>query len=360
MKRSYAFYRVEPAGPVVPVVLDSPHSGTDYPEDFASAAPLEALRQSEDSYVDELYACGPRHGATLIAARFPRAYIDPNRSLLDIDTELLDAPWPGPAVPSRKTQLGIGLVWRKLDSGASIYDRRLTVAEMRRRITEYHQPYQKAVKDAIDAAHAHFGVVWHLNCHSMPAVSSVISEEGPGVPRADFVLGDRDGSTCDPGFTALVRETLADMGYDVKVNEPYKGVELVRAFSDPPGGRHSLQVEVNRRLYMDERTRQRTAGFARLSRDIERLVRTVCQYAAERGSHACAGHDHGHVHGPGCGHDHAHDPGHAHGHHHGHDHSHDHGHHHHEPKDGAQERGHHDHDHSHGPDHGHGGPKERH
>ncbi len=345
MKRSDAFYRVEPAGPVVPVVLDSPHSGTAYPDDFAAAVTMEALRQSEDSYVDELYASGPRHGAVLIAARFPRAYIDANRSLLDIDTELLDAPWPGPAMPSRKTQLGIGLVWRKLDTGAPIYDRRLTVAELRRRITEYHQPYQKAVKDAIDSVHSHFGAVWHINCHSMPALSSAISEEGPGKPRADFVLGDRDGTTCDPAFTALVRDALADMGYDVKVNDPYKGVELVRAFSDPPAGRHSLQIEVNRRLYMDERTRERSAGFPRLARDIERLVKSVCAYAAERGSHACVGHDHAHdhVHGPGCGHDHSHD--HSHGHHHGHDHAHDHGHHHHEPRD------------SHGHDHAHADPK---
>ena len=179
----------------------------------------------------------------------------------------------------------------------------------------------------------------------MPALSSAISEEGPGKPRADFVLGDRDGTTCDPAFTALVRDALADMGYDVKVNDPYKGVELVRAFSDPPAGRHSLQIEVNRRLYMDERTRERSAGFPRLARDIERLVKSVCAYAAERGSHACVGHDHAHdhVHGPGCGHDHSHD--HSHGHHHGHDHAHDHGHHHHEPRD------------SHGHDHAHADPK---
>lgn len=347
MKRSDAFYRVEPVGAAVPVVLDSPHSGTDYPDDFAAAAPLEALRQAEDAFVDELYAAGPRHGAVLIAARFPRSYIDANRSLLDIDTELLDAPWPGPATPSRKTQLGIGLVWRKLDTGAPIYDRKLTVAELRRRITEYHQPYQKAVKDAIDAAHAHFGAVWHINCHSMPAVSSAISEEGPGKPRADFVLGDRDGSTCDPAFTELVRAALADMGYDVKVNDPYKGVELVRAFSDPPAGRHSLQIEVNRRLYMDERTREKTAGFSRLARDIERLVKTVCAHAAER-SHECH-HGHGHVHGPGCGHDHDH----AHGHHHGHDHAHDHGHHGHAPHG----HDHHGHDHGHGHEHHHGHDK---
>jgi N-formylglutamate amidohydrolase len=332
MKTHPAFHRLDPSGARAPVVLDSPHSGTDYPDDFRPAVPQSALRQAEDAFVDELYACGPRLGAMLITARFPRSYIDPNRSVLDVDTALLDAPWPGPAVASRKTQLGIGLIWRILDSGEPIYSRKLSVAEVRRRITDFHQPYQKAVKDALDATHSHFGSVWHVNCHSMPAVSSVISEEGPGRPRPDFVLGDRDGTTCEPGFTAFVARLLSDMGYEVKVNDPYKGVELVRAFSDPAAGRHSLQVEVNRRLYMDERTGEKTPGYARLARDIERMVKAVCDYAAERGSHQCAG-DHDHHH-EGCQHGHHHGHGHAHGHDlaHDHDHGHEHDHHHHTPR----------------------------
>ncbi|WP_212758144.1 N-formylglutamate amidohydrolase [Usitatibacter palustris] len=303
----------------MPLVLDSPHSGTRYPADFSPALSLEKLRQAEDSYVDELYASAPGHGATLISALFPRSYIDPNRSVLDIDTALIDAPWPGPAQASRKTELGIGLIWRILDTGEPIYTRKLTVAEVKRRITQFHQPYQKAVKDALDAAHAHFGAVWHINCHSMPAVSSNISEEGPGKSRSDFVLGDRDGTTCSPEFTALVATTLRGLGYDVKVNDPYKGVELVRAFSDPAAGRHSLQIEVNRRLYMDERTRTRSSGFETLRANLDRMVKAVADYAREHGSHVCApGHDHHHEHGPDCGHDHHHDhdhSGHSHGHH---------------------------------------------
>jgi len=322
------FDLIEPAAHAVPLVLDSPHSGTDYPEDFRPAASREALRQAEDSFVDELYARGPELGATLIRALFPRSYIDPNRSLLDIDASLLDAPWPGPAIPSRKTQLGIGLIWRLLDTGAPVYDRRLSIDEVKQRIVRYHQPYQRAVKDALDRSHEHFGAVWHLNLHSMPAVSSAISEEGPGVPRADFVLGDRDGSTCEPEFTALVAAALRAMGYDVRINDPYKGVELVRAFSDPKDGRHSLQIEANRRLYMDERTRARSAGFESLQRDLGRLLEQVAAYARERGSHACRdghghshhGHDHGHDHGHGHPHhNHSHDPGHDHDHGHAHD-----------------------------------------
>jgi len=313
-----AFTIARPTAGRVPLVLDSPHSGTDYPEDFRAAVPREQLRLAEDTFVDELYASGPAAGATLIAASFPRSYIDPNRSLLDIDASLMDAPWPGPAIPSRKTQLGCGLIWRLLDSGQPIYSRKLSVAEVKERIVRYHQPYQRAVKDALDEAFDHFGAVWHINCHSMQATSDSNSEEGPGKARADFVLGDRDGTTCEPKFTAFVADTLKAMGYSVKINDPYKGVELVRAFSDPAAGRHSLQVEVNRRLYMDERTREKTAGFPKLQRDIAALVSKVAAYAAER-SHECA-HEHGHHHHHGHHHDHDHH------HHHDHDHDHDHKH----------------------------------
>ncbi|MGZ5035518.1 MAG: N-formylglutamate amidohydrolase [Usitatibacter sp.] len=315
------FKITRPGSGSVPLVLDSPHSGTDYPANFRAAVPRDLLSQSEDSFVDELYASGPSLGATLVAANFPRCYIDPNRSLLDIDASLIDGAWPGPAVPSRKTELGVGLIWRVLDSGESIYDRKLSVDEVKERIVRYHQPYQRAVKDALDEAHEHFGGVWHINCHSMPALSGRISDEGPGKPRADFVLGDRDGSTCEPGFTALVAALLREMGYEVKINDPYKGVELVRAFSDPAAQRHSLQIEVNRRLYMDERTRQKAAGFEKLQADIEHMLKGVASYAAERGSHLCAGHDHDHGHHH--GHDHSHGHGH-HGHGHGASHSHDH------------------------------------
>ncbi len=136
-----AFRFIEPRRGHSPLVLDSPHSGTEYPDDFGCAVPVALLRQAEDSYVDELYSAGPDLGATLIAARFPRSYIDPNRSVLDIDASLLAAPWPGPAMPSAKTAKGIGLIWRVPDSGESIYARKLGIDEVKRRIVHYHQPY---------------------------------------------------------------------------------------------------------------------------------------------------------------------------------------------------------------------------
>jgi N-formylglutamate deformylase len=295
----------------IPVVFDSPHSGTNYPADFTTIVPPLTLRRAEDTHVDALYAAAPDLGATLIAANFPRSYIDANRSLLDIDAALLDSPWPGPINASRKTEKGIGLVWRLLDTGEPIYGRKLSVAEVQARIAKYYAPYHRAVRDAINGAHKHYGAVWHINCHSMPAMSSVISEEGPGVQRADFVLGDRDGTSCAPAFTIFVALTLRGMGYDVRVNDPYKGVELVSAYSDPAANKHSLQIEVNRKLYMNEETRERNTGFDSLQRNLTRLMEAVARYARQNipnHHHHDCGHDHGH---------HAHDD-HKHGHHHDH------------------------------------------
>ena len=294
----------------VPVVFDSPHSGTVYPADFGHVVPMAALRRAEDTHVDKLYAAAPDLGATLITANFPRSYIDANRSLLDIDPALLDAAWPGPINVSKKTEKGIGLAWRRLDTGEEIYDRKLSVAEVQTRIAQCYSPYHKAVREAINNAHKHYGAVWHVNCHSMPAMSSVISEEGPGVARADFVLGDRDGTTCHPEFTSFVAIVLKDMGYDVRVNDPYKGVELVRAYSDPAENKHSLQIEVNRRLYMNEDTREPNAGYEKLRENITHLIEEIAAYAAknvpEHGHNQDCGHDHSHDHGNAHHHDHKH------------------------------------------------------
>jgi len=113
----------------------------------------------------------------------------------------------------------------------------------------------------------------------MPSVSTVKSPEGPGVRRPQFVLGDRDGTSSAPEFTALVRDALVGFGYEVKVNDPYKGAELVRAYADPVAGRHSLQIEISRALYMDEDGVERNSGFARLQADITLLIAVICDYA---------------------------------------------------------------------------------
>ncbi len=264
-----------PAEPQLPIVLDSPHSGTTLPDDFGAAVAEHDLRDGEDCFVDALWMPAVDKGIPLLAAQFARTYIDVNRHAGDIDLNLLDAPWPHEHVASGKARIGKALVWRTLDDGRPIYSRRLSVAEVCVRIERCHAPYHAALRRLLDAAHARHGIVWHLNCHSMNAVSGAMGEGGAGQQRADIVLGDRDGSSCDPAFTEFVRAALASFGHEVAVNRPFKGVELVRAYSKPGAGRHSLQIEVNKRLYMDEGTRLPHAGFERLQRDLMALLDAI-------------------------------------------------------------------------------------
>jgi N-formylglutamate deformylase len=270
----------EPRAPAVPLVLDSPHSGEHYPDDFDHAPPRAVVRQAEDTYVGRLYASAPMHGAVLLEATFPRAYLDANRALEDIDPALLADGWSTPLAPSHKTAKGIGLVWRVARDGSPMYARKLARREIEARIERCWRPYHAALDCLLDATVAQFGAAWHLNCHSMPAIGDANADD-PGRERADFVLGDRDGTTCAPAFTALVATTLRGLGYAVAVNDPYKGVELVRKHGRPAERRHSLQVEVKRTLYMNEATLEPHPGYARLAADLDRLVAVVAAYARE-------------------------------------------------------------------------------
>ena len=260
---------------MVPLVLDSPHSGREFPADFDAVVTETELREAEDCYVDELYAAAGELGAPLLAAAFPRTYLDPNRHAGDVDLELIEGDWPWEYRPSGKARIGKALIWRTLEDGRPIYSSRLKAEHVLSRIGRFHEPYHRALRDRLDAAHRRFGRVLHINCHSMRSVAGKQSEDGAGSVRPDFVIGDRDGTTCEARFTELVRETLAGMGYRVTVNDPYKGVELIRAYSNPKAGRHSLQIEINKRLYMDERTLQKNAGFCALQKNLGELLRVL-------------------------------------------------------------------------------------
>jgi len=266
----------------LPLVCDSPHSGTEYPVDFGAVLPLALLRQSEDTDVDALWSATTDVGGSLVAARFPRCYIDPNRALEDLDPDLLDGPWPTPLEPGEKSKLGYGLVWRQVDATHAIYDRRLSVTEVQQRIARYWQPYRDALMREIDQATARFGGVWHLNLHSMPNNAHARLGLGPDRVLADFVLGDRDGSTCEPGLLDVVERSLRSFGYSVARNDPYKGVALLAQVGNPGLNRHSLQIEIRRPLYMDESTRERSAGFEPLREHLSHTLRSVAAYVRSR------------------------------------------------------------------------------
>ena len=283
------FLQARPDTPVVvcpptvaalPLVCDSPHSGTAYPADFGHCVALALLRRGEDTDVHRLWQRWPAYGATLLAATFPRTYIDPNRSADDIDPEQLAGVWPLPLAPSVKTRQGLGLIWQRISRdgvATQLYDRKLSVAEVQSRLQHYWHPYHAALQQAIDASVARFGGVWHLNLHSMPG--DVYRRLGrTDMQLADFVLGDRDGTTCAPEFIRLVGEMLQAGGYSVAYNEPYKGVELIGRIGQPQLNRHSLQIEIRRPIYMDENTRAPNAGFAPLQAHLEKVMQVVADY----------------------------------------------------------------------------------
>lgn len=255
----------------ISLVFDSPHSGSVPPASFGAAQPPEILRQAEDSYVDELFAGAPTTGATLIAADFPRAFIDVNRASDDIDPALLDGPWPGALNPSVRSERGIGLIRRLVGPGQPIYDRLLPAAEIQARLDRHYRPYHENLEQTLAALKRRFGVVYHVNCHSMKSVGNATTPDGPA-RRCDIVIGDLHGTSCAPDFARLVVDAFASRGYSTAVNDPYAGAHILERYGDPSAETHSLQVEINRALYMDESTRQRHEGFETLCGDIAAVV----------------------------------------------------------------------------------------
>lgn len=274
---SDALWMREAESASVPLLLDSPHSG-DAPASFVQpVAPSKVLQTTRDAFVDELYASAPRHGATLIAATFPRWMIDANRGRDDIDVDLIEGAWPYPVSPTGKTRSGMGLLRRLALPGVPMYARRFAVAEVETLLRDYYDPYHAAVKAALDRLHARFGAVWQIDCHSMRSRGNAMNDDD-GKERPDFVVSDRDGTTAGGNFTEHVVSVLRAQGYSVGINDPYKGAELIRAYGRPAEQRHSIQIEINRRLYIDEDEVIKHDGFARLERNLDRLLGEVAAF----------------------------------------------------------------------------------
>ena len=270
------FSLIKPKNPL-PLVFDSPHSGQVYPEDCHYACTFDDLEKCEDKFVDELFSNAPNLGAAILCANFPRSFIDVNRKATDIDPELMREDWPHSEIaPSARSDAGIGLIRRLVKPGVPVYDGALTAQEVWSRIQKYYDPYHEALSNIIYDAHYNFGQVWHVNCHSMPSSSArprrVIGQAGRA---SDIVLGDRDGTTCHLGFTHALRDFMKDLGYVVTINDPFKGVELISRYSNPGRGFNSIQIEINKSLYMDERNNQKNENYAALKADIEKLM-TFC------------------------------------------------------------------------------------
>lgn len=260
-----------PAIQTAPVIFCSPHSGNVYPRRFLDQSRLDALtlRRSEDCFVDELFKGVAELGAPLIAARFPRAYLDVNREPYELDPELFTEPLPDYAnTQSVRVAGGLGTIARIVADGEEIYRGRLRLAEALERIERLHKPFHAALAELISQTRERFGYAILVDCHSMP---SALLAEARG-PRPHFVLGDRFGASSDFKLTRFLKEAIARLGYDVQLNRPYAGGYITEYYGRPARAVHAVQLEINRALYLDEVSITPTAGFEPLRRNLARLT----------------------------------------------------------------------------------------
>ena len=254
-----------------PLVFASPHSGADYPLDFVAAARLAPLdlRRSEDCFVDDLFAGAPSCGAPLLAATFPRAFCDANREPWELDPAMFEdalPTWVNTVSP--RVGAGLGTIARVVASGEAIYRQKLRFAEAERRVAGFWQPFHDALGRLLAETRARFGTCLLIDCHSMPAHGGGRN----GAVPVDFVLGDAHGTACAPRVTRRVEQLIQDLGYTVRRNDPYAGGYITRHYGRPRDGVQALQIEVARRLYMDEARIERGVGFASMHRDLTTLI----------------------------------------------------------------------------------------
>ena len=268
------FVLTEPSSQTIPFVFNAPHAGAIYPTSFLAASRLDAvaLRRSEDAYVDELFTAVTELGAPLMAARFPRAYLDLNREPYELDSRLCDGSLPpSPNPRPRRVAGGVATVPRFAPGGEGIHHSRLSVDEALHRIEWLYKPYHRALRQLVRRTADLFGHAILIDCHSMPS-SSVNRDDGT---RADIVLGDRYGTSCASLLIDLVEAALRGRGYTVVRNKPYAGGFITEHYGEPALGRHALQVEINRALYMDERSMEKKPGFAVLTDDLSQAFTQV-------------------------------------------------------------------------------------
>ena len=254
----------EPSARTSCVVADSPHSGTHYPDDFGYACDLPELKKAEDSYVDKLFSFFPRLGVPFLQADFPRSYVDPNRK--DTVTEKFKNDETG-TYSGTET----GLVREKCTprSSQKVYDRALSLKEVFNRVASCHKPYHDKLAELLDDAVARTGRAVHINCHSMPSTVKRGQQENP----VDIAIGTSDGKTAAPEYAEKLQQLFVAKGYNAVIDMPgYRGAEIITRHGDPANGRHCLQLEVNRRLYLDEETLVMKPEAQKLQADLEDVM----------------------------------------------------------------------------------------
>lgn len=254
-----AYRLIRPLRQVGPVVFASPHSGRDYAGFLAQAVlDRQAIRSSEDAFVDQLFDMAPDMGAPLLAARAPRAFLDLNRAADELDPGVIEGLTRVPHNP--RIAAGLGVIPRVVAGGRAIYRGKLTLQEAQTRISRFWHPYHQALAALIDETRATFGSAILIDCHSMPH-EAIVAHTRPGALRPEVVLGDRYGVAAGREVVEQVEAAFAATGLRVGRNAPFAGAYVAQAYGRPSRGVHVIQVEIDRALYMDESQVEPLPGF---------------------------------------------------------------------------------------------------
>jgi N-formylglutamate amidohydrolase len=269
-----AYVLKRPARAVGPVIFASPHSGRDYPADFLARAMLDrqAIRSSEDAFVDRLFDSAPGLGAPLLAARAPRAFLDLNRAADELDPAVIDGIHRAPHNP--RISSGLGVIPRVVAGGRPIYRGKLSLAEAESRITRFWHPYHQALAGLIEETRAAFGQAILIDCHSMPH-EAIEAHSRPAQPRPEVVLGDRYGVAAGREVMERIEAAFAGAGLRVGRNAPFAGAYVAQAYGRPVRGVHVVQVEIDRALYLNESRVEPLPGFEAFRSCIEGVVAEI-------------------------------------------------------------------------------------
>ena len=256
------------------VIFASPHSGRDYPAGFLAQTVLDGLtvRSSEDAFVDQLFAEAPLHGAPLLVADVPRAFLDLNRAPDELDPGVIEG--ISRALHNPRVSSGLVVIPRVVAGGRAIYRGKLSLSEAEARITQYWHPYHRCLRELMDTTHARFGEAVLIDCHSMPH-EAIDGHVRPGVTRPDVVLGDRFGAAAGREVMDRVEAAFASAGLKVARNAPFAGAFIAQSHGRPSVRRHVVQVEIDRRLYLDEARVEPLACFEQVQRMISGVIAEV-------------------------------------------------------------------------------------